>query len=135
MDSKTKEELLKVASKSSDYPFLLECAISFIHEGDYMISIDLLNRIDETKGYLFEKNYYIALCYKGQNKLDEAIKFCGVALRANPDYLHLYPLTASLCFQNNMIEEGDKLMKILKEKDHFFFQHVAGIVVHYKKNN
>ena len=43
----------------------------------------------------------------------------------------LYPLVATV-FQNGMIEEGDKLMNILKDKNNAFFQHVAGIVSHYE---
>ena len=34
----------------------------------------------------------------------------------------LYPLVASTCFQNNMVEEGDKIMNILKEKNNAYFQ-------------
>ena len=45
---------------------------------------------------------------------------------------NLYPLVAATCFQNGMIEEGDKLMNILKDKNNAFFQHVAGIVSDYR---
>ena len=49
------------------------------------------------------------------------------------DSFQLYPLIATTCFQNGMIEEGDKLMNILREKNNRFFQHVAGIVADYRK--
>ena len=74
----------------------------------------------------------MGLLCKAQGNLDDAIKHFGIALRANPDYHQLYPLAAAACFQNGMTEEGDKLMNILKDKDHFFFQHVASIVVDYR---
>ena len=32
-----------------------------------------------------------------------------------------------------MVEEGDKIMNILKEKNNAYFQHIAGIVASYRK--
>ena len=63
-----------------------------------------------------------------------SIKCFGYAIREKSDSFQLYPLIATTCFQNGMIEEGDKLMNILREKNNRFFQHVAGIVADYRKS-
>ena len=71
--------------------------------------------------------------YKRQGYLSSSIKCFGNAIREKPESFQLYPLVASTCFQNNMIDEGDKIMNILKEKNNAFFQHTAGIVASYRK--
>ena len=133
MDSKNKQELLQKAKNSTDNGLLIQISATFLSEGLFEEAKNILKKIDESGEYIFQKNYCIGLALKAEGDLDRVIKHFGVALRANPDYLQLYPITAAACFQNNMIEEGDKLMNILKDKDHYFFQHVAGIAAHYKK--
>ena len=111
---------------------LLTIGTVCLQQGIYKTAIGIFQKIDESPSYIFEKNYYIGLAYKAKNHLTNAIKFFGNALRTKPGYFQLYPLVAAACFQNHMIEEGDKLMKILKDKNHSFFQHVVGIVANYR---
>lgn len=128
MDSKNQLLLLEKAKNTDDNSLLIQIAATFLGEGFYKDAVNVLKKVDESTDYIFQKNYCMGLLCKAQGNLDDAIKHFGIALRANPDYSQLYPLTAAACFQNGMTEEGDKLMIILKGKDHFFFQHVAAIV-------
>jgi len=132
MDSKNQLLLLEKAENSNDNSLLIQIAATFLGEGFYENARNVLGKVDESPDCIFQKNYCMGILCKAQGNLDDAIKHFGVALRANPNYYQLYPLAAATCFQNGMTEEGDKLMNILKEKDRFFFQHVAGIVAAYR---
>ena len=104
MDSKNKQELLQKAKNSTDNGLLIQISATFLSEGLFEEAKNILKKIDESGEYIFQKNYCIGLALKAEGNLDGAIKHFGVALRANPDYLQLYPITAAACFQNNMIE-------------------------------
>ena len=102
-----------------------------LEQGFFRTSVEIFSKLED-KAYRFEKNYLLGLSYKGLGELTNAIRAFGRALRAKPDFYQLYPIAASTCFQNNMHEEGDKLMNILKEEHFGFFQNVAGIVSSYR---
>ena len=114
---------------------IFRVGLSAMQHGFFLNAVKILGKIDKKKSYSFEKEYYMALSYKGIGDLTNAIKCFGNAIREKSDSFQLYPIIASACFQNNMIEEGDKLMNILKEKNNAFFQHVAGIVASYRNKN
>ena len=111
---------------------IFRVGLSSIQHGFFLTSIKILGKIDTKKSHSFEKNYYLALSYKAIGDLGSSIKCFGNAIREKSESFQLYPLVAATCFQNGMIEEGDKLMNILKDKNNAFFQHVAGIVSHYR---
>ena len=102
--------------------------------GFFRIAIEIFSKLED-KQDKFERNYYMGLSYKGLGELTNSIRAFGRALRAKPDFYQLYPLTAATCFQNNMIDEGDKIMNILKEEHSALFQHVAGVVSSYRISN
>ena len=126
------QEIANIIPNNND--LLVPIGTTCLQQGIYEVARDIFQKIDKSSSYIFEKNYYMGLAYKGENRLEDAIKFFGNALRIKPDYFQLYPLTAAACFQSNMTEEGDKIMKMLKDENHSFFQHVAGIVECYRSN-
>ena len=105
-----------------------------LEQGFYRTSIEIFSKLED-KVHKFEKNYLLGLSYKGLGELTNAIRAFGRALRAKPDFYQLYAITASTCFQNNMQEEGDKLMNILKDEHFAFFQNVAGITSCYRNKD
>jgi len=105
-----------------------------LEQGFFRTAIEIFSKLED-KQDKFEKNYYMGLSYKGLGELTNSIRAFGRALRARPDFYQLYPLTAATCFQNNMLEEGDKLMNILKEEHSALFQHVAGTVSFYRSED
>ena len=105
-----------------------------LEQGFYRTSIEIFSKLED-KAHKFEKNYLLGLSYKGLGELTNAIRAFGRALRAKPDFYQLYAIAASTCFQNNMQEEGDKLMNILKDEHFAFFQNVAGITSCYRNKD
>ena len=112
---------------------IFRVGLSAMQHGFYLSTVKILGKIDTKKSHSFEKNYYLALAYKGLGDLASSVKCFGNAIREKPESFQLYPLVASTCFQNNMVEEGDKIMNILKDKNNAYFQHIAGIVASYRK--
>ena len=110
---------------------IIQIGSKCLEQGFYRSAVEIFSKLDE-KECKFEKNYLLGLSYKGLQELTNSIRAFGRALRAKPDFYQLYPLTAATCFQNNMIEEGDKLMNLLKEEHNALFQHVAGVVSFYR---
>ena len=108
------QEIANIIPNNND--LLVPIGTTCLQQGIYEVARDIFQKIDKSSSYIFEKNYYMGLAYKGENRLEDAIKFFGNALRIKPDYFQLYPLTAAACFQSNMTEEGDKIMKMLKFK-------------------
>jgi|TARA_Y100000996_G_scaffold97385_1_gene69872 tetratricopeptide (TPR) repeat protein len=113
---------------------ILQIGSKCLEQGFFRIAIEIFSKLED-KQDKFERNYYMGLSYKGLGELTNSIRAFGRALRAKPDFYQLYPLTAATCFQNNMIDEGDKIMNILKEEHSALFQHVAGVVSSYRISN
>jgi len=132
MAEKTYNVLSSYLNENNDLIF--KAGMATLQQGFYLVSVKMLGKIDTKKSLFFEKNYYMALAYKAMGDLSSSIKCFGYAIREKSDSFQLYPLIATTCFQNGMIEEGDKLMNILREKNNRFFQHVAGIVADYRKS-
>ena len=113
---------------------IIQIGSKCLEQGFYRTSIEIFSKLED-KAHKFEKNYLLGLSYKGLGELTNAIRAFGRALRAKPDFYQLYAITASTCFQNNMQEEGDKLMNILKDEHFAFFQNVAGITSCYRNKD
>ena len=113
---------------------IIQIGSKCLEQGFYRTSIEIFSKLED-KVHKFEKNYLLGLSYKGLGELTNAIRAFGRALRAKPDYYQLYAIAASTCFQNNMQEEGDKLMNILKDEHFAFFQNVAGITSCYRNKD
>ena len=113
---------------------LLEVSNAELNNSNCLLFFEIFSKLED-KQDKFERNYYMGLSYKGLGELTNSIRAFGRALRAKPDFYQLYPLTAATCFQNNMIDEGDKIMNILKEEHSALFQHVAGVVSSYRISN
>ena len=113
---------------------IIQIGSKCLEQGFYRTSIEIFSKLED-KAHKFEKNYLLGLSYKGLGELTNAIRAFGRALRAKPDFYQLYAIAASTCFQNNMQEEGDKLMNILKDEHFAFFQNVAGITSCYRNKD
>ena len=113
---------------------IIQIGSKCLEQGFYRTSIEIFSKLED-KVHKFEKNYLLGLSYKGLGELTNAIRAFGRALRAKPDFYQLYAIAASTCFQNNMQEEGDKLMNILKDEHFAFFQNVAGITSCYRNKD
>ncbi len=113
---------------------IIQIGSKCLEQGFCRSAVQIFSKLED-KAHKFEKNYLLGLSYKGLGELTNSIRAFGRALRARPDFYQLYPLTAATCFQNNMVEEGDKLMNILKDEHNALFQHVAGTVGHYRSQN
>ena len=113
---------------------IIQIGSKCLEQGFCRSAVQIFSKLED-KPHKFEKNYLLGLSHKGLGELTNSIRAFGRALRARPDFYQLYPLTAATCFQNNMLEEGDKLMNILKDEHNALFQHVAGTVSHYRSQN
>ena len=110
---------------------IIQIGSKCLEQGFYRTSIEIFSKLED-KVHKFEKNYLLGLSYKGLGELTNAIRAFGRALRSKPDFYQLYAIAASTGFQNNMQEEGDKLMNILKDEHFAFFQNVTGINYSYR---
>ena len=84
---------------------IFRVGLSAMQHGFYLSTVKILGKIDTKKSHSFEKNYYLALAYKGLGDLASSVKCFGNAIREKPESFQLYPLVASTCFQNNMVED------------------------------
>ena len=114
-----------------DSAAIVQIGSKCLEQSFFRTSIEIFSKLDDKKSK-FEKNYLLGLSYKGLGELTNSIRSFGVALRAKPDFYQLYPITAATCFQNNMLDEGDKIMNILKDEHNALFQHVAAVVSFYR---
>ena len=123
---------IKISNRiPSNKESIIQIGSKCLEQGFCRTAVEIFSKLED-KTCKFEKNYLMGLSYKGLGELTNSVRAFGRALRARPDFYQLYPLTAATCFQNNMIEEGDKLMGILKDEHNALFQHVAGVVSCYR---
>jgi len=88
-------------------------AISYLEKGEYINTIDILNKAIEIFPEEYYFFYYLGLCYRNKSKNNEAIIYFLQALKINPQLKNVMHELAKLYNLESDYDKSDSLFTIL----------------------